>query len=179
MIGSHTCQSSNTRQWSGLSNLQLGRYGELYARLQLLGVGMEVYTTEVDDRAIDFLVRTGPGRCLELQVKSVRLGAGAPYVFVRKKCLGKTTAEIEKRLRGGFVLCLVVFQDGQQPDVYLIPGTRWLTPDSLFRSYDYPDGKSDPEFGLTLSPQNLLEIKSYLADYGSARELSSVLFKSE
>ena len=44
--------------------------------------GFEVYTAEVDDRGIDFIVWHANGRFYEVQVKSARRPTS--YVFMRK-----------------------------------------------------------------------------------------------
>lgn len=42
---------------SELNGLQLGRYGEYFAKMELASYGFDVYTSEVDDHGIDFVVR--------------------------------------------------------------------------------------------------------------------------
>ena len=39
--------------------------------MSCIEAGLEVYSTEVDDRGIDQRVRYAPGRCMEIQVKAV------------------------------------------------------------------------------------------------------------
>ena len=141
------------KHWSKLTTLQLGQYAEYMAKMRMVQAGWEVYTSEIDDRGIDFLVRTGPGRCLEVQVKSVRLNPGAStYVYFRKEPLGCSPGEIADRMRRGFTLLLAIFEDGSDPDLYVIPGSVWLDVQPPFTSYDYYEGKkSAPEFGLNVS----------------------------
>lgn len=43
--------------------------------------GLDVYTSEVDDHGVDFVVKDKNKRFREIQVKSLR---GKGYVFVRK-----------------------------------------------------------------------------------------------
>ena len=38
--------------WSSLSHLQLGRYAEYFVKLELTLYGFQVFTSEVDDRAL-------------------------------------------------------------------------------------------------------------------------------
>jgi hypothetical protein len=82
-------------QWSKLTSMQIGRYAEHLGTMRFIEAGLEVYSTEVDDRGIDHLVRYAPGRCLELQVKAVR---NRNLTFVLKKHLGATPEEVEHRL---------------------------------------------------------------------------------
>ncbi|MBP1615460.1 MAG: hypothetical protein H6Q13_2908, partial [Bacteroidetes bacterium] len=65
-----------------LNKLQLGRYAEYYAKMEFASYGFEVYTSEVDDHGIDFIVKSKDGSFFEIQVKSVRqIG----YVFMQKE----------------------------------------------------------------------------------------------
>ena len=68
--------------WSELSPLQLGRYAEYYAKMEFASYGYEVYTSEVDDHGVDFVVKVpGTAKFYEVQVKSVR---DYGYVFIAK-----------------------------------------------------------------------------------------------
>jgi len=44
-------------QWSRLTPQQVGRYGEYFAKMSFAEFGLDVYTAEVDDKGIDFVVR--------------------------------------------------------------------------------------------------------------------------
>lgn len=121
---------SNRYQWSSLSHLQIGRYAEHLTTMRFLEAGFEVYTTEVDDRGIDQLVRYAPGRFLEIQVKAVR---NRNLTFIKKKHLGKSSEEIEQRLKSGYCVAFLLFEDGFEPDLYLIPGYDFLSPNDLLK----------------------------------------------
>ena len=43
--------------WSKLSSQQLGRYAEYYAMMEFSSHGCEVYSSEVDDHGVDFVVK--------------------------------------------------------------------------------------------------------------------------
>lgn len=43
--------------WEKLSPLQLGQFGEYYAKMEFASYGYEVYTSEVDDHGVDFIAR--------------------------------------------------------------------------------------------------------------------------
>ena len=66
--------------WAILNSLQLGRYAEYFAKMELASYGLEVFSSEVDDRGIDFIVKDKTGRFSEIQVKSLR---GTGYVFAQ------------------------------------------------------------------------------------------------
>ena len=130
-------------EWSKLNHLQLGRYAEYYAKMEFASYGFEVYTSEVDDRGIDFICRKN-GSLFEVQVKAV---SGYNYTFMAKAHM---IAESEDRL-----VCLLRFDDEKIPEVYLIPTRAWLTPSALLTSIDYEGKKSNPEWGINLSKKNV------------------------
>ena len=43
--------------WNRLSRLQIGRYAEYFVKMEFTLFGFEVYTAEVDDRGVDFVIR--------------------------------------------------------------------------------------------------------------------------
>lgn len=141
----------NTK-WSMLSKLQLGHYAEYYAKMEFSSFGFDVYTSEVDDHGVDFVVRDPvDGRYYEIQVKSCR---GLQYIFVRKD---KMVIDQSR------VVVLLIFTDGKLPDLYIIPSSAWENPNSLFadRNYDKEGQISQPEWGINLSRKNLPLLAKY------------------
>ena len=68
--------------WEKLSPLQLGQFGEYYAKMEFASYGYEVYTSEVDDHGVDFIAKKkDTGVFYEVQVKSQYKGK---YPFVKK-----------------------------------------------------------------------------------------------
>jgi len=67
--------------WARLNHLQLGRYAEYLVKMEFTLWGFSVFTSEVDDRGIDFVVRTNDSRHYDVQVKSIR---GLNYIFFPK-----------------------------------------------------------------------------------------------
>ncbi|MFC7364154.1 MULTISPECIES: DUF4365 domain-containing protein [Bhargavaea] len=131
--------------WSRLNRLQLGRYAEYFAKMEFASYGLEVFTTEVDDRGIDFVIKDQNGRFCEVQVKSLRsLG----YTFMRKVYFDIRNENL--------YLALLLFESGRLPDIYLIPARVWKEPNPIFvdRNYDGPGQKSAPEYGINLSQKN-------------------------
>lgn len=130
----------NTK-WESLSGLQIGRYAEYYAKMEVASYGLEVYTSEVDDHGIDFIMKKqNSTNYYEVQVKSIRHNG---YVY-----LTKDAWNIE---RTDLYLILLIFEEGSLPNIYLIPATAWKTPNEVFKDKDYIGLKSDPEYGLNLS----------------------------
>ena len=67
--------------WSRLNSHQVGRFAEYFVKMEFALYGFEIFTSEVDDRGIDFVVRHGQSPFYEIQVKSVRT---SNYVFMQK-----------------------------------------------------------------------------------------------
>lgn len=151
----------NTK-WSELTSMQLGQYGEYYAKMEFTSYGFDVYTSEVDDHGIDFVAKYKTGTFYEVQVKSVR---NDNYVFIHKS---KITLD-ERHL-----VCFIRFNDGKLPDCYVFPATVWKNPDgSLFTSKDYKGLKSTPEYGISVRKKNLAMLQKYKVE----NVLSSMKFE--
>ncbi len=43
--------------WKHLNHLQLGKYGEYFVKMELIRNCFDVYSSEVDDRGIDFIIQ--------------------------------------------------------------------------------------------------------------------------
>jgi hypothetical protein len=136
--------------WSGLNNQQVGAYTEYFVKMELTMFGFQVYSTEVDDRGIDFVARHGSGPFIEVQVKSLRASG---YVFMQKS---------KFILSDNLYLAFGLLAEGKPPDLYLIPSRTWDTPDTVFVSRDYGEGReSKPEWGLNVSARNMAALKQY------------------
>jgi hypothetical protein len=154
MLGSPADRvGADDRSWAHLDRLKIGRYGEYYAKMALVRAGYDVYAPEVDDKAIDLIVRVpdSPPRYCDVQVKTVR-PAKSTYLFLRKKHF---TIEANR------YLALVVLREGEEPAMYMIPARCWSEPKPPFSSRDYEALKSEPEYGLTLSPASLRKLEPY------------------
>ena len=137
--------------WTKLNSLQIGRYAEYYTKMEFASYGCDVYTSEVDDHGIDFIVKDKNGRYCEIQVKSLRK---TNYVFMKKNKFDITNKNL--------YLSLLIFNDGKIPDIFLIPAQAWEVPNEVFvdRKYDKTGQKSAPEYGINISKKNysILEI---------------------
>jgi hypothetical protein len=141
--------ASKPMTWSALNHLQIGRYAEYFVKMEFARLGFEVYTSEVDDRGIDFIVRHEPGPFFEVQVKSTRkLG----YIFVPKD---------KARLDDTRLLAIVLFGTAAQPQLFLVPMSVWRTPDKFFVDRNYEGKKSKPEYGLSLSAKHIARLSPY------------------
>lgn len=146
--------------WAYLDTLRLGKWGEYFAKMAFVRAGLDVYSPEVDDRAIDALIRI-PGtaddqsvapRYLEIQVKTIR-PVKTSYVFMRKRHFP---------IRADTFLALVVLVEEAEAVLYLIPSLAWRDPVSPFTSPDYEGRKSEPEHGLSIGPTTLPKLQQYL-----------------
>lgn len=151
-----------TKNWSEIGHLQLGRIGEYYAKAEFIMHGFEVYTTEVDDRGVDFVAKSKGGKFYQVQAKAVR---NNNYMYIRKSKL---------ELAESNLVCYMRFVDGEEPEVYVIPSTVWKNPDQeLFKAPDYEGKKSQPEYALYVSKKgNLEKLQKYRAE-DMLRELNS------
>ncbi len=142
--------------WSQLSHLQRGRYAEYYAKMEFASYGYEVYTSEVDDHGVDFVVKSPDSeQFYEVQVKSL-MDYG--YIFISKSKMPKL---IPTRL-----ICYIQFIDGQLPHIFIVPSTVWKTPNAVFvdRIYDKPNQTSESEWGMNISKKNFSVIEQYSSD---------------
>ena len=136
-------------QWSRLNNQQVGAYAEYFVKMELTLHGFQVYSTEVDDRGIDFVARLERGPFIEVQVKSLR---SMGYVFMQK-----TKFPVQPHV----YLALALLLEGHSPLLYLVPSTMWLAPDAVFVDRNYEGLKSQPEWGLNISGKNMPALEAY------------------
>ncbi len=135
--------------WSRLNNQQVGAYTEYFVKMELTMYGFQVYSTEVDDRGVDFVARHNSGPFMEIQVKSIR---DFNYVFMHKT---------KFVLSDSLYVALGLLFDGKPPDLYLIPSRVWETPSGVFVGRDYEGKKSKPEWGLNISQRNMAALQLY------------------
>jgi hypothetical protein len=130
--------------WKGLTHLQIGRYAEYYFKMEFTLRRFDVYSAEVDDKGIDFVVRKDAACYYDIQVKSIRsLG----YVFFPKDKFD---------LRPNLLAAVAILLEDEMPRLFLIPSSAWKTPNALLVDHEYGgDRVSKPEWGLNLSKKNL------------------------
>jgi hypothetical protein len=141
------------KKWSSLDDdderktggLKRGLFAEYYAAMQLMLHGFEVYKTLVDDRGIDYIVRKPEeekmGVFYEIQVKSVTPSkTGTTNIKIDRDKFDITNKQL--------YLLAMQWVDGEDPEMYIIPATRWAKPDTIF--YDSGEEKDEPQYGLRL-----------------------------
>jgi hypothetical protein len=131
----------------------LGKYAEYFVKMEFTQHGFDVYSSEVDDRGIDFVVRKEPSSYYDVQVKSVRESG---YVFFPKS---------KFIIRENLFAAIVLFLEAEYPQIYLIPSGAWLKPDALLRDRKYIGKKSEPEWGLNISKKNMPLLSQYAFEH--------------
>ncbi|ADN10093.1 hypothetical protein [Sulfurimonas autotrophica] len=135
--------------WKSLNKQQVGAFSEYFVKMEFTMYGFQVYSTEVDDRGIDFVTRFENNSFLTIQVKSIRKSG---YVFMQKD---------KFKLSSDLYLVLAILDEHQAPKIYIIPSTEWKTPNELFVDRDYEGKQSKPEYGLNLSKKNMHILNQY------------------
>lgn len=135
-------------EWNALNREQLGRFGECFAKMVFTSYGWYVYTTEVDDHGIDFVVKTPDDKeYFDVQVKSVTAG--------------KDTLNIKKDkmiVDSRHLICYLRFSEGELPDVYVFRTCAWENPRYRqilgMNDYSSPKTSSAPEYNVKFSKKN-------------------------
>lgn len=141
-------------KWNELTPLQLGKYAEYYAKMEFTSWGYDVYTSEIDDHGVDFVIKNGAGDFCEVQVKSV---CKSRYIFIQQDKI---------KLDAKHLVCVLRFKDGKLPDVYIVPATVWFDPNDAFvvRNYEKPGQISKPEYGINVTKKAMDLLEPYRAE---------------
>lgn len=146
-------------KFSELNSHQVGTYAEYYIKMEMTKHGLSVFTAEVDDRGVDFVVRVGTNgkvRHYDVQVKSLR--STSNYIFI---------PETKFIVSENFLIAIALFRENRDtPDLYLIPSTAWSKPSSLlnFKDYESRALKSKNEYGINISTKNQALLDAYKFD---------------
>ncbi len=148
--------------WSRMNHLQVGRFAEYFVKMEFALHGFEVFTSEVDDRGIDFITRYESTGFLEIQVKAIR---GLNYVFMQKD---------KFPLRDDRYAAVVILIENEPPNLFLVPATAWNVPNALLVGRDYDGKQSKPEWGLNISKKNW----DLLSEHDFEAVVASIVAKS-
>jgi hypothetical protein len=148
--------------WDTLNSLQVGKYAEYFVKMEFTMLGYDVYTSEVDDKGIDFVIRKNingstkeTNRYYDVQVKSIR-NCKTKYVF-----MPKDKFDVDDN---NLLLALVVFVNGLPPELFLIPAREWKNKNCLLVGYDYEGKKSAPEWGISITNKSMSILRNYSFD---------------
>lgn len=136
-----------------LNRLQVGKIGEYWAKIWMTFAGFDIYTTDVDDKGIDFIIRTDDEKHIDVQVKTIRTTG---YVYISKETW-------KSGLRENLNLVLVLLKNNEMPSVYFIPSKVWENPTTLFtdKNYEKEGQTSKPEWGINISQKNMEELEQF------------------
>jgi hypothetical protein len=136
-VGELEMTGSDTRfDWSKLNSLQLGKYAEYLTKMEFVGLGCDVFSSEVDDHGIDFVVRTRQGSHFDVQVKSFRAKAGqTPYIYLPKD---------KFVINPSLLLAVVQFLQAEPPKLFLLQSCVNSSPHPLFESRGLRRRKNKP-----------------------------------
>ena len=101
------------KNYKHLNTVQKGSFAEAYAKMAFTLEGFEVYTTEYDDRGIDFVIRNSAGRFYSVQVKAT-VPTVNPFIYESKFIDSED-----------FLVCAVRLREGSEPEIYLACGCDW------------------------------------------------------
>jgi len=143
-------------RWERLGRLELIGYGKdlVTERLEHLGCAVARPSNAVDGR---LSVQTSGGRSVEVFISTQRVGG---YAFWTKRRLQPS--------RERFAV-VVVLGDAPEPDVFLVPSTEWLEAVEPLTDRDYEGRKSEPEYGIELTPTALPLLARYAWTHAAAR----------
>jgi hypothetical protein len=140
-------------KWSNLNHIQLGKYSEYLVIMEFTRYGFDVYSAEVDDKGIDFVVRKNENKYFDIQVKSL---LKSNYAYMPKKVFEP---------RENLFLALVRYESNDtEPTLLLIPSMDWKDKKHSFlvESKDFEGKKSKPEWGINITnPAKQSKIKEY------------------
>jgi hypothetical protein len=135
--------------WNKLNRIQKGTFGEYYAKMEFTMFGAEVYTSEVDDRGIDFVCRFPNSGFYEVQVKTI---SDVNLQFVNKD---------KFKARSDFLVVLIRLEQLKEPELYVFKGTDWDSNDGLLKFNSYEGKKSAPAYEIRLSKLRLRALQEY------------------
>ena len=145
---------ANTK-WNELSRMQLGKYAEYYAKMEFASYGLDVYTSEVDDHGVDFIVKDKKGIFNEIQVKSLR---DKGYTFMQQEKFDLSNQTLH--------LILMIFEEDRLPNIYLISTNAWNDKNNMFIIRNFDNGqKSKPEYGVNITNSNKELLEKYKFEY--------------
>ncbi len=139
------------KKWNELTRMQLGKYAEYYAKMEFASYGLYVFTSEVDDHGIDFIVKDKRKIYNEIQVKSLR---DKGYTFMQQEKFDLSNNNL--------YLALLIFEENKLPNIYLVPTSAWNNKNNMFIIRNFDKGqKSKPEYGVNITNSNKELLENY------------------
>jgi len=143
-------------RWTQLSRNELIALGKrtVTERLEGLGCSVSPPRSQLQGR---LQVTTPSGRNLEVFVSTQRVGG---YVFWTKR---RFQPESDR-------FAAIVLLAGEEPAVYLVPSTEWLSAAPPLVDRPNVGKRSEPEYGISIARSSLPALERYRWDDGSNRE---------
>mgnify|MGYP001582516893 CR=1 FL=1 len=109
--------------------------------------GFDVFSTEVDDKGIDLVVKNEHGEYFDIQVKT----SNQTYMFMRKEVF---------KPRPNLYVALLILDKKETQFFILIPSLDFKNKPlpTFLKDKDYEGKKSQPEYGISTSDKHLSEI---------------------
>jgi hypothetical protein len=149
----------NKISYEDYHHIQIGKIGEYWMKLCFSMLNLDVYTTEVDNKGIDFIVRLDDSNYIDIQVKTIRKSKTS-YVYVDKE---DKEVDWKDVLRKNRFLAIVIIEDYKIPSSFLIPATEWNNPNELLKIRNYKSNglKSKDDWGVNISKKNMELLQKY------------------
>lgn len=130
-----------------ITHLDTGRIGELLGKAKFIEYGFDVYSSEVDNKGIDFVVFNKNREYFEIQVKTTSKN----WVFMKENTFNPKNKNL---------YLLLVIKDDEFYHFNLIPSSDWIKEEkSNFLQYKkYENKKSKPEYGIPVNNKHIKQI---------------------
>jgi predicted RNase H-like HicB family nuclease len=135
--------------WNRLTRLQKGAFGEQYAKMLFTRHDAEVYSSDIDDRGIDFVARFPGSEFYEVQVKTVT-NMNLAYIN-----------EDKFKRSDRFLVVLIRLEQSKEPKMYVFRGNEWDSKDGLLKYKPYTNAKSQPAYEIHLSQGRIQQMGKY------------------
>lgn len=131
-----------------LNKVQKGSFGEAFSKMAFTLEGFEVYSSEYDDRGIDFIVRNSSGKYFPVQVKTTD-DRSNPFI---KKDRFQETDE--------FIFCAVRIIESELPTLYIARGSEWKSNFECL-NYNSNGGASGPYYEILFSAKYTKQLEQF------------------
>jgi len=138
-------------RWSQLGRQELIALGRTLVtdRLESLGCTVEAPSSRIGGK-LD--VHTPSGRSIEVFVSTQRVGG---YVFWTKRRFQPASNRFA---------AIVLLADAEDPDLYVVRSTEWLTAAPPLTDRPNVGKKSEPEYGISVARSSLAALERYRWD---------------
>ena len=109
--------------------------------------GYLVFSAEIDDRGVDFVVRNEAGKHFDIQVKTV---TDRNFTYIT-----------ESKFSESLWVCLVVLTEGKLQTLYLFSGRDWSSDTrGLLRRHHFPKSR-EADYGIHIAKKRMLIMEQF------------------